>query len=525
MPKNLVEKVRQHLPQWMPWGKPRTRFERMTDQFIRRLRLWPAMPPKVIEKRKKIGVLISPWLETAVPFFSIECALSLAKDEDVTLIWDPVNIRFNTRRGHETESLIRCLDRIKKWLPVVDVSKMKGLGGIDRGFLEIVQYENAVARTLGEQKAVELSERHGESLDEMAAHAGRIRALLQTQQFDWLYVPGGVWGTSAIYLRVAEEMGVSTTTFDSGEGIIFITHDGAAAHFADMLPAFRDIMHDAKKAPAERDRMRAAAHEVLEVRRQGTDQYKLQPKSSEAAKAESWDILLPLNYRSDTAAMCRQRLFPSVKSWLEQVLAWVKEHPPVTIAIRQHPCEKIPEFRGSDQWSELIKSYDLGDRCRFIAAEDEVNTYDLLSKVRAVLPCTSRVGIEAAILDKPVILGWECYFQECGFAWNARTTKEYFSLIERALSGELTVSADARLSAEITYYIAEKCFGMETVFTPVPVDFHKWVQMPPQELWSTPELKMLRETLLTRQPLAVLRNRRWKAASSPATSSSTPAKG
>ena len=118
--------------------------------------------------RQKVGVLVLPWLETAVQFFSMECALNLAKDADVTLIWDPCNISFNIARGHETQSLTRCLTLMKKWLPVVNPVDFRGIGGIDREFLKNVVYENAVGRTLGEQKAVELSERHVASLDEMA---------------------------------------------------------------------------------------------------------------------------------------------------------------------------------------------------------------------------------------------------------------------------------------------------------------------------------------------------------------------
>ncbi len=507
MPFRTLDNIRKNVGRWWPLGRKRSRFERLTDQFIRRLKRWPRPPSGVMGSRAKIGVLVLPWLETAVPFFSMECALNLAKDADVTLIWDPCNIRFNTARGHETQSLTRCLTQMKKWLPVINPADFRGIGSIDREFLQTVVYENAVGRTLGEQKAVELSERHTASLDEMAQHAGRIRTLLQTHRFDWIFVPGGVWGVSSIYDHIAAELGISFTTFDSGEGIIFISHDGAAAHYADMPPAFQEVIHRAKNDEARREKMRAAAHAVIETRKQGTDQYRLQPKLAGEAMTESWDILLPLNYRSDSAAMCRQRLFASVKDWLEKVLEWARNQPEVTIAIRQHPCEKIEEFRGSDRWQEMIDSFGLGNRCRFIAAEDPINTYDLLPRTRVVLPCTSRVGIEAAIFEKPVILGWDSYYEDCGFAWNARSIDEYFDLISQALRGELVVSPKAKELAEITYYVAEKCFGVETVFTPVPVDFKKWVEIPPDELWSKPETKLLRETLLTRQPMAVLRDR------------------
>src|SRR6188768_2766284 len=111
----VLSNIRQTVGRLWPLGRKRSRFERLADQFIRRLKRWPRPVSGIMGSRKKVGVLVLPWLETAVPFFSMECALNLAKDADVTLVWDSCNIRFNAARGHETKSLERCLARMKQW--------------------------------------------------------------------------------------------------------------------------------------------------------------------------------------------------------------------------------------------------------------------------------------------------------------------------------------------------------------------------------------------------------------------------
>lgn len=500
-----IERIRRLLDRVRSRPQPPNRFQRMAAAFRARLDRWPPAPAG---GRTRIGIVIPPWLESAVPFFSMECAIRLSADAEVSLIWDPSNIHFNRVPAHEVEGIRQCLAQIEKWLPVIDAGKGPGAGEMDRALIETLLHENAVARTMGEQKAGELSERHAASVDEMARHSGRIRALLKSQRFDWLLIPGGVWGVSGIYCRMAAEAGVHVTTYDCGDGIMFLAHDGVAAHFADMSATFQQVLRESASEPAARERMVALARAELATRMEGTDLYRLQPKPAGLAAEETWDILLPLNFRSDSAAMCRQRLFTSVGDWLRQVLTWLQTQPGVTLAIRQHPCEKIEEFRGTDRWGELVAGYRLGERCRFIAAADDVNTYDLLARTRVVLPCTSRVAIEAGIFGKPVILGWETYYEDCGFACKAATVPEYFELVSRALRGELPPPAGAEEAASVAYYLAEKCFPLETGFTPSPNDFVHWVERAPEDLWAAPENALMLEALVTRQPLALLQSRR-----------------
>jgi hypothetical protein len=245
----------------------------------------------------------------------------------------------------------------------------------------------------------------------------------------------------------------------------------------------------------------------------GNDEYRLQPIASSDSVRHTWDIIVPLNLRWDSAALCRQRLFTSIGDWLSQLLAWVEKHPTARIAIRQHPCEKLVDFRGTDDFSKLLAQYPgLGDRATYISAQHEVNTYDLIAGAKAILPFTSRVGIEAAMLGKPVILGAHSYYGDCGFAWNPKTVAEYFTNLEDALAGKLDVSEEARERARVAYYLAESCLELKTSFTPAPTDYAQWVQQAPEKIWSESANQDLMKSFISREPLVRVRNRRLAAA-------------
>jgi hypothetical protein len=426
----------------------------------------------------------------------------------VTLIWDASNVFLNAAKSSEVDAVRAVVKKFASALRMVDVSKTPPDAEAKLDFVEPLVYENAVRQRRGEGAAREFLETHPECLQEMKVHAGRIHSLLVAEGFDWLLIPGGVWAASGLYAQLARDLGVSFSAFDSGVGSLYVAHDGPAAHFADIPNAFKAVT--AKADASERSRMIEQGWTQLRIRREGRDPFRLQPSTSTApGNRERYDLIVPLNYRSDTAALFRQRLFSSVTDWLTQLLDWATSHGKVRIAIRQHPCERIPEYRGTDAWREVLAPYAaMGDRLRFVAAEEEVNTYDLFDDASVILPHTSRVGIEAAMLGKAVLLGTHCYYQDCGFTRSPASVKEYFEDIERGMRGELVPNASARDNAAILYYLAECCLPLATDFTPQPPDYAQWVTRAPDDIWISPAGRDLAEALLSRQSVACVQHRR-----------------
>jgi hypothetical protein len=491
--------IRDLLDRWT--GRHADEFTRMAADFRERCRRWPLTLPGN-QRGARAGILITPWMRTAVAFFSLECARELARQgARPVLLWDEANVFFNTADAYEV-NLLRGILRLPNGPgPVLDVAATPPDDRVDTRFVDQLVYENAVRQARGEAGVPVLLERAGDRALAMREHAARVHALLLRERFDWLFVPGGVWASSGIWAEMAARQRVPITTYDSGAGVLFACHGGAAAHFPDVADAFQALRH------LDREPLMAEAQAALETRMGGRDVFRLQPHAAGHAEPPC-DLLVPLNYRSDTAALHRQRAFRSVIDWLAQLLDWVATQPGLSVAIRQHPCERIPAYRGTDKWREILAPHQarLGARLRFVAAEDPVNTYDLLARCRAVLPWTSRAGVEAAMLGKPVVLGTWCYYMGLGFTADAATPAEYFSGLERALAGQASPSAEARRDAALVYYIIERRLALTTSFTPQPVDYSTWVGRAPERLWSEPPQRILREALLTRRPVPLIQN-------------------
>ncbi len=494
--------------------KPKKRrFQVFTDLFLARLRETPAGRPAVANG-SAVGILVTPWLQTAVPFFSVECARKLAAEgQRVSILWDPHNLFGNAPDAEEVTQLERVIEALRDEFEIVRVPANPVASHDDAAFFAELVFENAVQKMRGEAGAREFLAAHPEMVEGLRSHIIRVRDFLRARTFDWLFIPGGVWALSGVWCGVASELGVPFTTFDSGSTTLLLGHDGATAHFPDVQKLASEITALCRHDAAERERITHRAQEQMRTRMRGDDEYRLQPVASSAAAGHRWDIVVPLNLRWDSAAMCRKHLFENVRDWLAQLLAWAEATPGVTLAIRQHPCEKLADFRGADDLSGLALEFPgLGARARFFSADEEVNTYDLIAGAKVVLPFTSRVGIEGVMLGKPAILCARCHYAGCGFAETPATVDEYFALIGRAVSGHLPVPAEARLAAAVTYYLAETCLELKTDFTPMPADFMKWVKQPATEIWRTPENGDLLESLLTRESLARLRHRRSSAA-------------
>lgn len=477
-------------------------FEGFAAQFLKRCRRWPlALPPA---GGARIGIVVTPWMRTATPFFSIECALELARaGAHPVLLWDEANVFANAPEGSELKSLRHILQALEGQLEIINVAAEPMGDGVDTKFVEQLLFENAVREQRAEATAVAYLAENRELAVTMQDHARRVNGVLARGDFAWILVPGGFWAVSGLWTHQARVLGTAMTTFDCGPRLVVLGHGGPAAHYPDIMEVFRKVK--AGCAEAGRARLVEAAFAAFRNRMAGNDVMRLQPPAA-GAPIQSCDLLVPLNYRLDTAALERQRAFASVTDWLTQLLEWLSRRADLSVAIREHPCEKIPVYKGAERWQEVLAPWQekLGSRMRFIAGEDPVNTYDLLETARVVLPWTSRTGIEGAMLGKPVVIGTECYYRGCGFTEDTDTAAEYFTALERVLSEESRSTPQLREDAALLYFLIEECLLLSTPFTPLPNDFREWVELPPEKLWDIPGGRMLREAFLTRQPASFL---------------------
>lgn len=489
-------------------AKPARRdpFLDLVDAFAERSAAWPKGAPA---GGRRIGVLVTPWLSTAVPFFALECAEMLRRSGNTPVIlFDPADVIQNSPEAAHAAALTNLIRENFTALERFDAAGvMPQPDESDVEFARPIFRENAIWRSRGEVKAEEFMAGNSDVPAAIAKHLAVIRGVLKASSIDRILIPGGFFGLSALYVAIARQLGMDFATFDGSSGVLRLTQRGIAAHLADVPAAFYAVKESL--TTETRAEVLSMGRAELDDRCNARDFRHFQVAAATGRDDLQYDIFVPLNIRWDSAALGRQRAFETVGDWLDSLLGWVASKPDVSICIRQHPRERLDFAKGSDNLAPLLaKHAGLGGRLRFVAADEELNSYDLLRFAKVVLPHTSTVGIEAALLGLPVILGTAVYYEDLGFCKKAATREEYFTDVEAALAGAFKPDAAQQDDAALAYYLTQRCALLQTKFTAHPDDFRSWVKVPHEELWEQPEAADFRAAFLSGEPLSVIRHRR-----------------
>ena len=309
--------------------------------------------------------------------YSLECALQLAHEGcEVSVYWDATNMLGNAADRTEVACIRGLIEQLPPHIRVHDIDAVEEqLSAEDEGIALAIIKENAIASMKGESHIDDYLAVHPNAVQATREHLGRIHHILKRNRPNWLFVPGGVWGTSAAYVVMANRLGLGLTTYDYGRQIIY-AHDGVAAHYADLPNAYRRLLASADEEA--RRRVVEEGYAELEKRREAKDSFRYQTVAS-SGRAEIFTLLAPLNLRWDSAALSRQKLFSSVEAWLRALIEFVAGEPRARLCIRQHPAERLEDFRSTDDVKGLVeKLCPPGGRVTYVSAEDSINTYDVM---------------------------------------------------------------------------------------------------------------------------------------------------
>jgi hypothetical protein len=302
---------------------------------------------------------------------------------------------------------------------------------------------------------------------------------------------------------------VDFSTFDSGPGRFFFAHRGIASQSGDLPIAHQRLSEACRRDESLAVRVCEHAAQLGLDRQEMNDASDFQVVKRSYEVKERCDVLVCLNYRADTAALFRCRAFPTVRDWVVQLLEWAKKQGGVRVGIRPHPVTRHSRIKSTDRLEAVVRAVDPdGNFSVWIPPDASVSSYDLIQQAKVVLPFTSTVGIEAVLMDKPIVLGSFCYYDSLGFAHVGATPERYFELVEAGLRGELFPSQEEKKAAALCLYLMMRCRSVHSIFTPQPIDFWKWQAVEPETLWSQEETSDLLESLSMRKPLAWVRHQR-----------------
>lgn len=474
-------------------------FPDLVARYERRLaRDWHATLPPVTERASEIAFLITPWLGTAVPMFNIELALLVrSQGQAARLLFDDSEVIQNAGLAGHRAALSQLVASAAKILPVTRVSSLPPATSSDEdaGAARRICENIAIWWERGETTAPAFHERNPDAVRHVAAHLAKVRGVLTALKPCRLVIPGGIFGLSPVYVHAATEIGLPFTTFDSNPKVVMISHDSVACHRRDFPRVLERIKGSLTET--ERQSVHLIAHQALQTNQQGRDDLRIQVTAHTQEAAHPCDILVPLNIRWDAAALGCELCFPSCRSWLEALLFWVERDGRHSICLREHPAERFSSTPSRDDWPALLQRFSsLGARLRFISADEPVNTYDLIASCKLVLPYTSTIGIEAAMLGKPVVTHTSAYYASAGFAWAASSASEYLHLVGDALDGRLVMDEARRASATMAFYLANCAWFLPGEFNPHSEPFMQWSEIAPAQLLETTSAREIVSALI-----------------------------
>ena len=493
--------VRQHWLDRQPvaWLRDTRRMRRLVRD------LQPAAPTR--PDAGSIGVIVTPWCGSAVPWFSLVTGLLLATSGNrVTFILD--DLPFG-EGGRSWRLQLACIRSVLKALrgrhDIIELSadaRSTELSEPTRDSIDRLAQLNVVWAQRGELN-MQASDVEQVRQQLSISHAVIGRAL-NANRFDALFVPGGVWGTSGLWLEHARAAGIRVATYDSGGyGMLLLAVNGIACQLQDIPRAF-SLLKTSADAASDQSFIVESAHAEMDKRRAGVDKFASQVQGTHPADARfAGAVLLALNSPWDSAALGLHEVYDSTHAWIVGTVQFLLENTTAPVIVRQHPVERLEIARSSDDYRSLLARH-FGDhpRLHFVAAQDPVNSYDLLEQVKAVVVYTSTIGIEAAAHGKPVVTESRSYYSDLGFVLKASDLEEYHRALLDAANGRWPVTQAMQQDALTCYYLTQCC---NWVFTPFNVpDFPKWSALDLQELAGEGSVRMIVRALQDNVPVALL---------------------
>ncbi len=144
-------------------------------------------------------------------------------------------------------------------------------------------------------------------------------------------------------------------------------------------------------------------------------------------------FLLPTNVLGDSLVLGREVFSQSLAEWLRETVRYFARHPEAQLVIRIHPGERLTQ---GPSLAEAVRQAlpHLPEHIHLVAADDPLNTYDLMEIASAGLVFTTTVGLEMAMSGLPVVVAGKTHYRNRGFTLDPDSWASYYQWLDRLLA-------------------------------------------------------------------------------------------
>ena len=140
----------------------------------------------------------------------------------------------------------------------------------------------------------------------------------------------------------------------------------------------------------------------------------------------------------DTSQPHANTVFSDMFVWLDVVLEIIKSHPETLFVIRAHPDETRTRKQSRETVQGWVEANNV-DKLRnvvFVAPKETLSSYELIQRSKFVMVYNSTVGLEAALIGKPVLCAGKARFTQYPTVFFPQTVDEQRSKMEEFLAAE-----------------------------------------------------------------------------------------
>ncbi|MEX2144547.1 MAG: hypothetical protein WD740_08125 [Anaerolineales bacterium] len=166
------------------------------------------------------------------------------------------------------------------------------------------------------------------------------------------------------------------------------------------------------------------------------------PDANFLTKAAQFKKIVPVftNVIFDTSQVHANTLFPHMFAWLDEVRELIKTHPDTLFVIRAHPDEMRPGTRkqsresvgGWVQHNGLEKQANV----TFVGSDVYLSSYALIQRAHFVMVYNSSIGLEASIMNKPVLCAGAARYTSYPTVFYPNSTAAYLKTAQEFLRAE-----------------------------------------------------------------------------------------
>lgn len=384
----------------------------------------------------KIGVVLMEEWSVIMMFFSITIYLLLkVYGYNVTLIIDFIGIEYRNDQSDELKKIVDfVLDNLSfklgkqecvNLLPYTDGK----LAGEDKKQIAINIHDTVVSHFAyhkGEKRDESGLKKIYQKLIEL--HYKSLDKFLKRSSVDVIVVYNGIVDKRWNYTCLGHKYGKRVVTYEdwdwSSDYPVHWNYD--LKNVAELLPdVVQHFFIDKGKRVFERTKLNNYGDRQLV------------PYSE--VNNDKYDVLIPLNVMFDSAVLGLDRIFSTPEEWFTETIEFLVSKKNIRIAVKESPMDVPLAGLNFSSYDIYIKKYLEYDNLTYYGRYAPVNIYNLIENSKIILPYSSTIGIEAAMMDKTVIVHTSCFYSDEKFVKKATSKEDYFNKILNSLKSNETI--------------------------------------------------------------------------------------